>query len=181
MTTFPLKRGREIGICLVSSFRIAKVRQAVRAEFIEEHGEFKPPTYTAELGGGPGIVKWEEEHEYTKDNIIEGSEEDQAAWKNHERLEKMLSAKIWAKTAEVYLLRGVLEDLPENDEWIEEQIEDGLQVPESPRERKIHWIKTELLTDSSEMLDLIAAIQGRELEVERAATVAAGMFQRQMG
>jgi len=166
---------------LVSSFKIARVRQAVRAEFIEKHGEPKPPTYTAKMGGGPGIVTWEEEHTYTRDNIADGSEKDRLAWREYEQQEQMLGQKTWAKTAEVYLLRGVLEDLPDDDGWIEEQVEDGIEVPESPRERKIHWIKTELLMDSAEMLSLINAIQGREQEVERAATVAAEMFQRKMG
>jgi len=178
MTTFKLKCGREIEICLVSSFKIAKARQAVRAQFIEEHGEPKPPTYTAKMGGGPGVVTWEEEHAYTKDNIASGNAEDQAAWREYERLEKLLGQKTWAKTAEIYLLRGVLEDPPEDDSWIKEQVEDGIEVPESHRERRIHWIKTELLMDSVEMLSLINAIQGHEQEVERAATIAAGMFQR---
>ena len=181
MATFKLKNGREIEICLVSSFKIASVRQAVRAKFIEEHGEPKPPTYTTKLGGGPGIATWEEEHAYTKDNIADGNEKDQADWREYLRLEKLLGQKIWAKTAEIYLLRGVLEDMPDDDSWIKEQAEDGIEVPKSDRERKIHWVKTELLQDSPEMMSLIAAIQGREQEVEQAATVAAGMFQRPMG
>ena len=90
----------------------------------------------------------------------------------------MLAQKTWAKTAEVYLYRGVAEGLPDDDGWIGEQEEDGLEVPESPRDRKIHWIKTELLMDPSELVSLITVIQGRGQEVERAATVAAGMFRR---
>ena len=181
MTTFMLKRGREIEIRLVSAFKIAKIRQAVKRQFIEEHGELKPPTYVATMGGGLGIVTWEEKHEYTKDNISEGTPEDKAAWKEYVRLQLMLSQKTWAKTAEVYLYRGVVEYLPEDDSWIREQEEDGIEVPESLREQRIHWIKTELLIDATELVALITVIQGRGQEVERAASFAAGMFRREVG
>jgi hypothetical protein len=179
MTAFKLKRGKEIEISLVSSFKMAKVRDGVRKKFIEEHGEIEPPSYAITLGGG-GYGEWTETRQHTADTIGDGTREEKAAWKKYCELRDELNAELWRRTAETYLFRGVVGD-PPDDGWEREQEEDGIEVPDEPRARKLHWIETELLTDNQELFVLIGAIQGKISEVEEAAQVAAAMFQRQVG
>lgn len=181
MATFKLKRGQEIEIRFISVFKIVELSDVVRKEYYKKHGEKSPPTYTVTCGGGPVASTWEEIHEYDESSISQAGAEDLVAWQEYQEWKQGLERARWERSIALYLTRGVLAEPPTDNGWIEEQQEDGLTIPSDPRQRKVHWIKTELLTDNDELYALINAIQGQAAEVERAAQLAADMFRDSVG
>jgi hypothetical protein len=172
------QNGTELELRPVSDFLITKVRAQVQAEFEKEHGAMpERPTYEIKCGGGP-FGNWTETRTHTEKTILDGTEEEKALWARYIELRRELNGLVWTRTARVYLLDG-MPDPPENG-WVEKQERRGLEIPEDPDERKMHWIETEVVVSNQELIWLVKLIQGQSNFTEAGRQLAADTFRRAM-
>lgn len=162
----------------VSNFLVTNVRNQARAKFIEKHQEIpEPPTYDIECGGGP-FGSWIETRTHTTDTITDGTEDEKATWSLYLELQNELNNLEWEHTSRLYFLEG-MQNPPENG-WTEKQTRYGIDIPDDPDERKMHWIKTEVIVSRAELSWLARLIQGQSNFTEVGRRLAADMFRRAM-
>jgi len=134
---YTTNRGYKIRIRPLSSILLNKVESNIRKRYEEEGRRLEPPTYTFETAGGDV-----EESVYTEETIKEAPEEDQKAWAEYLKDSNDLATEIFEKQVELEILES-LELVDEiDDSWIRHQERFGIEVPEDPDERRIHFFET---------------------------------------
>jgi len=178
MTIITTQNGTELELRPVSEFLITAVRQRAIAEFEKKHGGLPAkPTYTIVCGGGL-FDTWEETHVHTAETIERGTDEEKALWKVYAKQQTELNGAIWSDTSHVYLLEGV-PDPPDNS-WKAKQEKYNVDIPDNQDERKLHWIKTEVIVSQNELSWLAYLIQGQSSFTEAGRQLAADTFRRAM-
>ena len=154
---YTTRKGVAIRLRLFSPVLRDKVRQSI---------EFPPiPIYVAETAGGG-----KEEHPYTTDMIE--TDDEKAMWSEYQTKLMVANLTLYERLGRLALIRGTEVDIP--DGWEKEQELFGIDVPDDPTERKLHWIETEAVESNDDLSALILAIlayQTVTLE-ERAAAAA---------
>ena len=154
---YTTRKGVAIRLRLFSPVLRDKVRQSV---------EFPPvPIYVAETAGGG-----KEEHPYTADMVE--TDDERTMWSEYQG--KLLAANLtlFERLGRLALIRGTEVDIPQG--WEKEQELFGIDVPDDPTERKLHYLETEAVESDDDLSALILAIlayQSVTLE-ERAAAAA---------
>ena len=153
--------------------------------FLEELRKAYPepdrPTYTEHLAGGAV-------------NEVEISDREAAAWAEHDPKSWAEHADKWADYIKerdevqerindaiwkAVMLRSLVVELPKDDAWIQDQEELGITVPRSPKERRIHYIRTEVIGGMRDVLRLTAIAQGGDLS-EEALSLAEASFRHSL-
>lgn len=201
----------------VSPFRLQRVAQAERARYIREELdgiEPEPPEYIIHCGGGTlpngkELAQWDESHPYTSEYIDQLQAEldtlDRqpatssgqvralelrailAQWDDYRDKIEGLARAIRKRRYEVGLWHTFKANMPKNDDWVKEQIEDGLDaadIPTDKRERLLYWLETEAVATQDEFQELlyIAEQDTRAIEIiQEARRVTREMFQRPLG
>lgn len=112
------------------------------------------PTYEVKLVTGETQT-----FEHDQESIKNASEEEKKEWEDyHKEIERL--RKTAQETVErLILYRAVDLELPEDDDWIEEQRWIGLNPPvKNKRELKLHWVKTELLSSGDDIKRLMSHV-----------------------
>ena len=144
--TFTTAAGREIGIQPVPPLLIEEVR--LRAQ---QTVEVPPkPTYQVELPDGSMMTYEHDEQSLTTD-------EEKAAWKTYQAALTRQSQVAATKVMELFMAKGTILEMSVG-EWRELQEYFGVQVPENPIAAKIHFLRTELLTTTDDINNLMASI-----------------------
>lgn len=133
------------------------------------------PTYEAETVSGEIEI-----HEHDKTTLE--TEEDHEAWRQY-LMEYMRAEQLQnERLTNVLLRRGIDYDalqLPEDEGWIEEQQDIfGIEVPEDPFKRKMHWLETEAFTTTEEIEKLIIRLMAMTGVDEEVLTAAERSFRR---
>ena len=139
------------------------------------------PTYTEHTAGG-GV----NEIEITDREAEAWAEHDPATWAEHkdkwaeyikarDANQEQINDAIW----KAVMLRALVVDLPEDDEWIQDQEELGIKVPRNKKERRIHYIRTEVIGGMRDVLRLTAIAQGGDLS-EAALQLAEDSFRHSL-
>jgi hypothetical protein len=135
------------------------------------------PTYTEHLAGGATqdvVISDADALAWARENP-ESWAEHAEAWATFEQerdaAQSLLNERIW----QAVMLRAVQVDLPKSDDWIEEQAELGLTVPEGKRERRIHYIRTEVIGGLKDSLKMTALANGTDIS-EEALSLAESSF-----
>jgi len=157
--THTTRKGVVIRLRLFSPVLRDKIRQSV--EFPEA------PIYVAKTAGGG-----KEEHEYTADMIE--TDDEKAMWAEHQG--KLLAANLmlFERLGKLALIRGTENDIP--DGWEKEQEFFGIEAPDDPIERKLHWIETEAVESNDDLSALILAILAYQSVTEEERAAAAASF-----
>lgn len=146
MKKFTTAAGREIGIQPVPPLLIEEVR--LRAQ---QSVEVPPkPTYQVELPDGSMMTYEHDEQSLTTD-------EEKAAWKVYQAALTRQSQIAATKVMELFMAKGTILEMSVG-EWRELQEYFGVQVPENPIAAKIHYLRTELLTTTDDINNLMASI-----------------------
>ena len=157
------RKGVAIQLRLFSPALQDKVRQSV---------EFPPvPIYEAKTAGGG-----KEEHEYTADMIE--TDEEKAMWQEYQG--KLLAANLmlFERFGKLALIRGTEVDIP--DGWEKEQELFGIEVPDDPVERKLHYLETEAVVSNDDLSTLILAILAYQNVTQEERAAAAASFPNQL-
>lgn len=62
-----------------------------------------------------------------------------------------LNAEQQAKLTRLVLLRGITFDYPTDEMWVKEQAYLGIQVPDEPMDRRLHYIETEVIANAADV------------------------------
>jgi len=157
--TYVTRRGVAIKLCLFSPVLRDKVRQSV------EYPE--PPMYEAKTAGG-GVEK----HIYTEDMLE--TDEEREMWRQYQGRRLAADLQLYDRLGKLALIRGTGIDIPEG--WEQEQLLFGIEVPEDPLERKLHWIETEAVESNNDLRDLILAVLQYQNTTEEERAIAAASF-----
>ena len=153
--------------------------------FLEELRKAYPPparpTYTEHLAGNAT-------------QQVEISDREAAAWAEHDPETWAEHADKWTAYVEerdanegrindaiwkAVMLRSLVVELPEDNTWIQDQEELGISVPRGRKERRIHYIKTEVIGGMRDVLRLTAIAQGGDLS-EEALSLAEASFRHSL-
>lgn len=153
--------------------------------FLEELRKAYPtpsrPTYTEHLAGGAT-------------NEVEISDREAEAWAEHDPKTWAEHAEKWAEYVKernavqervndaiwaAVMLKALVVELPKDDAWIKDQEELGIQVPKGKKERRTHYIRTEVIGGMRDVLRLTAIAQGGDLS-EEALSLAEASFRHSL-
>ena len=139
------------------------------------------PVYIEKMAGGGEL-----EVEISDADARAWQEKDPESWAEH--------AETWAtfeverdaaqsllneRVSQAVYKRAVIVDLPKNDDWIADQAELGLTVPDDHRGRHLHYIKTEVVGGMKDVLKLTAIANGADLS-EEALSIAEDSFRNNL-
>lgn len=145
MKTFTTAAGREIGIQAVPPLLIEEVR--LRAQ---QSVTVPPkPTYEVELPDGSMMTYEHDEKSITTD-------EEKAAWATYQAALTRQAAASATKVMELFMAKGTVVDI--TGEWQELQQYFEIKLPDNPIALKIHYLRTELLTTTDDINNLMGAI-----------------------
>ena len=139
------------------------------------------PTYTENLAGGG-----KDEVTISDADAAAWQKNDPDTWAEHaeawaafelerDAAQSLLNDRLW----QAVMKRAVKLELPKNDDWIEDQVELGITVPENPRERRIHYIRTEVVGGMKDVLRMTALANGADLS-EEALSLAEASFRNNL-
>jgi len=161
---YETRKGVAVRLCLFSPVLRDKVRQSV--EFPEV------PVYVAKTAGGG-----EEEHPYTADMIE--TDDEKAMWQEYQTALTVANLTLYDRLGRLALTRGTDPDIPEG--WEQEQEAFGVEVPEDPTERKLHWLETEAVESNQDYSELILAILAYQSIQQEDRAAAAASFPDPVG
>lgn len=141
-TTYTTLAGMVVRIKPVSQPAIDLIKHGVKYPDI--------PTYKAPVGDGK-LVEIIPHDETTLE-----TDEDKKAWAAYKEEYAKTDALVNKRIQDLIFLKGIDVDLPDNDDWVGDQEYVGIQVPTNPRERYIHYVRTEVLITPQ---DLVGAME----------------------
>lgn len=153
--------------------------------FLEEVRKAYPlparPTYTEHLAGDAT-----NEVEISDAEAEVWAEHDPDTWAEHaekwadyisrrDAIQEKVNEAIW----KAIMLRSLIVELPADDSWIQDQEELGITVPRSAKERRIHYIKTEVVGGMRDIIRLTAIANGANIS-EEALSLAEDSFRNSL-
>jgi len=178
LRTYTNGLGREITLQPVSLLFITQMQQDIRQRYMDAGRPIDTPTAMAKTAVG------EEEYELTADNLErpkdpEGTERNKTLWVEHQKAVREMSAEIAERVNGYSLTEGVVVEEDENWEalmgWLEQSI------PENPRDRKLLYIKTQMLVTPEDIQVVLFRIQilsaGRNITQDQLRAIEA-LFRR---
>lgn len=161
--TYTTPTGITVELSAIPQLQVEMIRSKTMADWQKEHGQLPDkPTYTITTADGATEVH---EHDET---TIQDDPEAKLAWDTWQRMRAECEAYVNAKIMDFFMLRGIKVALPPDDGWIKQQEYFGIEVPGDPVERRLHYIRTEVLsgpTDIGDIMTQIMALSGTPQEV----------------
>lgn len=136
--------GRHLTLRPVNQFLVTRLRQSVKLS--------EPPTYTITTAAGTT-----ETHPHDEETIKDATDAEKAAWEAYQQENRVKVAEYNERFTRMLILKGVVDDPPING-WIEEQREFGIDVPDDPKDLKVHWLTTEAIGTTGELPELLGEI-----------------------
>lgn len=153
-----------------------KAHQALDKKYRDNGELIDPPRYLIESDAGD---TWAD---YDLESIKEGTEEEQEAWDKHiDALIRLKDEKDDLDT-KIMCMKGI-KNVPEDDAWEKWQESLGIEIPEDPTEKRIHWCQTVLLKTTRDVFGLttqIYMLSGTGAVSEEEIRAAEGLFQDKM-
>lgn len=147
-----------------------KIRQA--------HPEPAAPTYTEHLAGGEV-----QEVPLTPATARAWQERDPDGWAPHAGAWAAYEAAMDARTKALndvlwraVMAKAVVVEMPAGDAWVREQESFGLTVPTGAAERKAHYIWTEVIGGTKDILRIMALAAGANLTEEQVSEAEASFW-----
>ena len=164
MKKYTTERGIEISIIPIPLL-LDRVKQR-HYERMEE--ELPAPTYAETTASGKEhrVKMVEADMAAAKEHNPDWYAEHAEAWEAHQVLRDESETALNKKLMDAIALKAVKVDMPTDDLWVEEQMLFGLDVPESPAARRIHYVWTEVMGGSKDMVYTMSLAAGSEVSEE---------------
>lgn len=135
------------------------------------------PTYKVPIPGGTET--------HTHDETTLETPDDHAAWAAYQTAMREHTQQLVQAQLRLCLLRGitVLNQDPAQtlDGWAEEQSLIGFKIPNTPAERKLHWLETEVLSDGNDFIAILAGVSRASGISEEVVSGLEQTFRRALG
>lgn len=176
MEKFTTTEGATLTLVRVAPIKLQLVSAEANREARAAGAPLDPPTYTT-TDEATGIATT---FEHDAASILDDRtpETDREAYRAYLAAKEQLQATVNTRLTSLLLARGV-QDEPPADGWDTRQREDGIALPESARDRKIHWLQTEVLIDPQDAAALFMALitlSGKGVVSEEAIAAARDSF-----
>ena len=137
--TLTTSSGKKWKVLPVSQETVIMAQKAIEERY-KSHGlTIDPPTYTYQTAGGGSIVA---EHNET---TLE-TEEDKARWKVYQDNRNNLDAEKADLQMRMWLTLGLdIDESIKDPAWEQTQAFFGVVIPTNPIEKRLHFVKTEVL------------------------------------
>lgn len=158
---FTTSSGKQVKLSLFPPLQAQMVEEAARKEAIKLYGEAVRPTYHTEA-----------DEDLPHDESTLETDEDKAKWLAYQDLLTKHQTHVGNKMMRFVLYYGVDEKPDDEAEWQERQRYFGIEIPDDPIGRKIHYIQSELIysaADVQEIMRRIMVLSGVRAEVIDAA------------
>lgn len=152
MKTIQTVDGQSVELVAVAQASIEKVRLGVLREFEKRGAQLTIPTYFVKTVAGET-----QEFPHDEKTIKDAPEDDVERWDAYHKTQAELARATNERATRFMLYRGVKVDQAEMERALQEQEFFGIAIPDSPVEKTLHYIQTELLKTPT---DILAAIQG---------------------
>jgi hypothetical protein len=126
--------------------------------------EVKPPTYTVKTALG-ATEEWPLVEQVPTDDagwaaLIEKQDSDENKLAVMEYRNALTASQaVYSKNLmRLILTRGLKVEIPDGDEWVDDHRFLGLTVPDDPRERRVHYIETEVLATIEDYRNLVHGV-----------------------
>jgi len=134
----------------------------------------EPPTYEVVNVAGDTEV-------HLHDETTLETDEDKAKWAAYLKARDEAEVRLRENMTRTILAKGLIVEMPKDDEWVKDQEWCGVNVPTEPRERRLHYILTEVIGRPDDLSDIMIGI-GRISGVnEEALATAEDSFRSAMG
>lgn len=159
MKRYTTERGIEIGITPIPLL-LEQVRDA--------HQHPEPPTYpeTTASGAVRQVPMVASEMAAAKQHNPDWYAEHAEVWEAYQVEREKSDAALNMKLLSTVALKAVRVEMPEDDNWVEEQEFLGLEVPTLPIARYIHYVKTEVFGGTKDVVRIMALAAGTEVNEE---------------
>lgn len=159
MKRYTTERGIEIGITPIPLL-LEQVRDA--------HQHPPAPTYqeTTASGATRDVEMVAEDMEAAKQHNPDWYAQHAEVWEAYQAERETSDAKLNEKLLNTIALKAVKVDMPDDDTWAEEQEYLGLEVPDSPLARRIHYVRTEVIGGTKDIIRIMALASGAEVSEE---------------
>lgn len=162
---YTTERGIEIAICPIPLL-LDEVRKAQEAK-IPPH-----PTYEAKTAAGEIEI-----HPHNETTLE--TDEEWTMWREYQEAKSKAADSMNDAIWRAVKLKAIRVEVPGDNGWIEDQKALGLTVPEEPRERRLHYIQTEVIGGVRDIIRITAIANGADLD-EGALAAAEDSFRRAM-
>lgn len=162
---YTTERGIEIAIMPIPLL-LDEVRKVQEAK-IPAH-----PTYEAKTASG-----YVEIHLHNETTLQ--TDEEKEMWAEYQEAKAQATESMNDAIWRAVRLKAIRVDVPEGNGWIEDQEALGLTVPDDPRERRLHYIQTEVIGGVRDIVRVTAIANGADLD-EGALAAAEESFRRAM-
>lgn len=173
MVNYTTTVGKTIRLKGLPSMLIEKIQGSVKMP--------DPPTYAATTAGGD--VENHFHNETTLD--VEGDPEQTAknhkAWEEYIAERDRINAELSERMMKLMLIKGTEVEMPNDDEWIEEQVFVGADISKIPEDRlgrKYYYIVTEVIGSPDDLNNIMNTIMKISGVGEEAVLAAEASFRR---
>lgn len=173
------RMGHEIEFLPITGL-LEKARIKALAEAEEQGLMTEVPTYTFDTVGGDTDTQ-------PMDQAVaddpKTTPEERARWEQFQADQIAIGTMIFRARLEMCLKRGIRFDYDPGGKWVEEHREWlGLDVPEDPNERRMHYIETELVSGADDMAAIyFGVVNAGVLGREEGISAWEAMFRRAQG
>jgi hypothetical protein len=161
-------QGKKIRIVGLSPFLIDKMRAS---------GDIpEPPTYIVETVAGDEEIHTHDETTLEVEGDPEQTKANQKAWREFVEASELAQREVNERFLRLLLLRGIDLDIEdyERGDWVKEQRSLGIDIPEDPVEKKVHYVQTEILSSFDDVINLLTRVMSLSgLDEEAMATAEA--------
>lgn len=162
---YTTSRGVTIGL-LPIPFLLDQARASVKFP--------EPPIY--EIVNVAGDIE-----KHSHDETTLETEEDKAQWTAYVEAKDKAEVKLRENMLRAMLTKGVVIEMPKDDEWVKDQEWCGVQVPAEPRERRMHYILTEVIGRPDDLSNIMIGIGRISGVAEEALATAEDSFRAALG
>ena len=153
---FETSEGVKVRLKPVSQMLLAKIRLGYQKRFREAGEPIDTPTRIAKTVAGEEVELTLDADSLEIPGKPEETAENERLWAEHQAALERLNLVLQEELMSCVLARGV--ELTEREGWESEQERFGVEIPEDPIDRKIHYITTELVQTPRDMANLYMAI-----------------------
>lgn len=142
-TTFVTSGGVTLTLKAVPPMLVDRVRNSVKPP--------EPPTYEAKTVAGDVEIHVHDETTLTTD-------EEKAAWAKYQMDLAAYSSEMSDRMSRVLLHRGIEFDYDPEGEWADDQRFLDIEIPDDPRDRRLHYLMTEIFLTTDDLTEVLLQI-----------------------
>ena len=147
--------------------------QKIQASFEKKTPKPVIPTYEAESAGGDIEV-------LPHNETTVSTEEEKEQWEKYKKEKEQWDRELNEKVLRALILKGVVMDVDDSAEWVQEQEFLGIDIPDDKNERKIHYFETEVVGSASDVFALVTEIMKLSGLDEEAIADAESLFRSEL-